>query len=532
MRNTKLRNSLVGAIAVVMTATLAGPVSADDAGFDDVNTKKLRKAVTVNGIMKHERQLQTIANNNDGTRASGTPGYDASVKYVAKQLRQSGYAVKTQEFTFPFSRELAPAELSQVSPTAVDYETDTYDYSGSGDVTGQVVPTNDLVIPATPEPSSNSGCEASDFPAAPAGPAIALIQRGTCTFATKVDLAVAAGYDAVIIFNEGNPGRTDLSVGTLGAPKSVPVVGLSYADGVSLYEATQAGEVTARAFTSTEADLNRKTTNIIADTPKGKNNGKHKGKNKKDEVVVVGAHLDSVAEGPGINDNGSGSATILEIAKKMAKNKDVKQLRRQVRFSFWGAEESGLLGSEHYVANLSAAERSKIYANLNFDMLGSPNYVRFVYDGDGSETPDAGPPGSAEIEKVFTDYFESQGLPTEPTAFDGRSDYGPFIANGIPAGGLFSGAEGVKTAEQAAIYGGTVGEPYDPCYHQACDTINNLNSLALAELGDAAAHAVLTLGKSKSGLTRMPASLSPHRSASPRARNRRDTPWSSDLGYR
>ena len=102
-------------------------------------------------------------------------------------------------------------------------------------------------------------------------------------------------------------------------------------------------------------------------------------------------------------------------------------------------------------------------------MVGSPNYVRFVYDGDGSGEGPAGPPGSAQIEQLFTSYFASQSLASEPTAFDGRSDYGPFIAVGIPAGGLFTGAEGVKTAAQAAVYGGTAGVAYDPCYHQACD---------------------------------------------------------------
>ncbi len=139
-------------------------------------------------------------------------------------------------------------------------------------------------------------------------------------------------------------------------------------------------------------------------------------------------------------------------------------------------------------------------------MLGSPNYVRFVYDGDGSGdsgNPDSeagGPPGSAQIEDIFNNYFADQGLETEPTDFDGRSDYGPFIENGIPAGGLFSGAEGIKTEAEAAIYGGTAGVAYDRCYHQACDTINNLNTKALAELGDAAAHAVMTLARTKSGL--------------------------------
>ena len=250
--------------------------------------------------------------------------------------------------------------------------------------------------------------------------------------------------------------------------------------------------MTVHAFASTENDPNRTTVNVIADSPKGKIKG---------ETVVVGAHLDSVTEGPGINDNGSGSSTILEIAEQMAALKYTKKLQRQVRFAFWGAEENGTLGSEHYVENLTENQRAKIYANLNFDMVGSPNYVRFVYDGDGSDIPeDAGPPGSAAIEAIFTDYFASQGLASAPTAFDGRSDYGAFIAAGIPAGGLFSGAEGVKTAEQAATYGGTAGVAYDVCYHQACDTINNLSTQALYELGDAAAHATLTLAMSKTGL--------------------------------
>jgi len=246
-------------------------------------------------------------------------------------------------------------------------------------------------------------------------------------------------------------------------------------------------DLTVHVFTSTEVVPDTTTTNVIADSPGGDPN----------KVIVVGAHLDSVVAGPGINDNGSGTSTILEIAVQMSKLKI--NPRQKVRFAFWGAEENNLLGSEHYVNNLSDANLNRIYANLNFDMLGSPNYVRFVYDGDGSDTPTAGPPGSAQIEDIFTSYFDSQGLASEPTAFDGRSDYGPFIEAGIPAGGLFSGAEGVKTPEQAAVYGGTAGEPYDACYHEACDDITNLSTQALAELGDAAAHAVLTLARTRSG---------------------------------
>jgi Zn-dependent M28 family amino/carboxypeptidase len=472
--------------AAVLLVTLVPTTPA--AAIDEINTKKLRDAVTVNGILSHERVLQRIANTNGGTRASGTPGYDASAAYVKQTLRRAGYQVREQTFTFPFYRELAPAELSQVSPTPQDYETGTFDYSGTGDVTGQVVPTNDIVIPATPEPSSTSGCEPTDFtPADPAAPQVALIQRGSCDFVVKAENAQAAGYDAVIIFNEGNPGREELFIGTLGGPVDIPVVGLSYEDATELYAQTQAGDVVVRVATSTEVVENAPTTNVLAETPGGDPN----------KVIVVGAHLDSVVVGPGINDNGSGTSAILEIAVQMSKLKI--NPRQKVRFAFWGAEENNLLGSEHYVNTLSNANLAKIYANLNFDMLGSPNYVRFVYDGDGSDSDPAGPAGSAQIEELFTSYFASQGLASEPTPFSGRSDYGPFIAVGIPAGGLFSGAEGEKTPEQAAVYGGTAGEPYDPCYHQACDDINNLNTQALAELGDAAAHAVLTLARTKSG---------------------------------
>jgi Zn-dependent M28 family amino/carboxypeptidase len=476
-------------LSIAVVAALAAAPAQPAAAVDTIDTTRLRDAVTVGGILGHERALQRIANQNGGTRASGTPGFAASVSYVKKTLRTAGYTVKEQPFTFPFFRELAPAELSQVSPAATDYETETFDYSGSGDVTGALVATNDIVVPPTADPSSTSGCEASDFvPASATEPQVALIQRGTCTFGTKAANAEAAGYDAVIIFNEGQPGRDELLTGTLGAVSGIPVVGVSFADGSALYAATQAGAVVVHVVTSTENVPVAETSNVIAETKGGDPN----------KVLVVGAHLDSVSKGPGINDNGSGSATLLEVAEQIAQLKLVP--RQKIRFIFYGAEESGLLGSEHYVANLTDTQLGKIFANLNFDMLGSPNYVRFVYDGDGSSLGVAGPPGSAQIEKVFNDYFAGQGLPTDPTDFNGRSDYGPFIEAGIPAGGLFSGAEVEKTPAQAAIYGGTAGEPYDSCYHQACDTVNNLNTKALFELGDGATHAIWTLARSRTGL--------------------------------
>ncbi|KUL37576.1 M28 family metallopeptidase [Actinoplanes awajinensis] len=480
----RTRTLAVPLVAALIVALAPQPASA----VDEISTKKLRDAVTVAGILGHERVLQRIATQNGGTRASGTPGFAASAAYVTGVLKSAGYKVKEQKFTFAFYRELAPAQLLRVSPAGPAYATTTYDYSASGDITGRVVPALDNVLPPTATPSSTAGCSATDFtPASATAPEIALIQRGGCDFAVKAANAAAAGYDAAIIFNEGQEGRTELFHGTLGGPAAIPVVGLSFADGSALDAAASAGDVTLRVVTSTEVNPNATTSNIIADSPAG----------NPDRVLVVGAHLDSVVPGPGINDNGSGSATILEIAVQLAKLKITP--RQQVRFAFWGAEEGGLLGSTHYVANLSDTDLTHIFANLNFDMVGSPNYVRFVYDGDGSATGTSGPTGSDQIESLFTTYFTAQGLATDPTAFDGRSDYGPFIDAGIPAGGLFSGAEGIKTPEQAAVYGGTAGAPYDACYHQACDDINNLNAKALSELGDGAAHAVLTLARTKTG---------------------------------
>jgi hypothetical protein len=474
--------------ASILVVALLVPVSTASA-VDAINTAKLRNAVTVNGILGHERVLQRIANRNGGTRASGTAGFDESAAYVKGRLEAAGYDVTEQEFTFPFFRDLSAPELDQVSPTPRSYETASFQFSGSGEVSGALVATNDVVIPPGPNPStSNSGCEPADFTPVPTtDPHVALIQRGTCTFAVKAANAEAAGYDAVIIFNEGQEGRQELLTGTLGVPFDIPVVGLSFADGADLFSAVGAGPVQVRVFTDTETNPEATTKNIIADSQGG----------DPDKVVVVGAHLDSVVAGPGINDNGSGTSTILEIAEQMSAL-HIKP-RQKVRFAFWGAEEANLLGSEHYVDQLSDEGLAAIFANLNFDMVGSPNYVRFVYDGDGSDTAAAGPPGSAQIEAIFNQYFASQGLATDPTAFDGRSDYGPFIAVGIPAGGLFTGAEGIKTEAQTAVYGGTAGVAYDVNYHQAGDTINNLNTKALAEMGDAAAHAVMTLARTKTG---------------------------------
>jgi len=192
----------------------------------------------------------------------------------------------------------------------------------------------------------------------------------------------------------------------------------------------------------------------------------------KNNVLVVGAHLDSVPAGPGINDDGSGTAMLLAQAEAMAKNKHGKNLRQKIRFGWWGAEEEGLIGSSYYASHLSDAEVKKIDGMLDYDMLASQNYVRFLYDGDGSDNPGLeGPPGSGLIEKVQDDWFKSKGQATDRVPFDGRSDYVGFTDRGIPAGGIFAGAEQPKTAEQEAIYGGAAGSAYDVCYHEICDDL-------------------------------------------------------------
>ena len=343
---------------------------------------------------------------------------------------------------------------------------------------------------------STSGCEAADFAGFTAGH-IALMQRGSCPFAQKVTNAQTAGAVGAIIFNSGTPGNEGVVAGTLGETAqdgqptppdvTIPAVGISYAEGDRL--SRESDPTTGQIVVAAKSDQ-RKSTNIIADTRSGNPNN----------VTIVGSHLDSVLEGPGINDNGSGSAFNLELALQMAKNKI--RTENRVRFAFWGAEESGLVGATRYVAAISDEEFAKIAANLNFDMLASPNHGKFVYDGNFSDTPPPATapnvnPGAAYIESVFLKYFQSVRISPDPSAFDGRSDYKPFQDNGVAAGGLFSGAEVAKSAAQAAKWGGTAGVAFDPNYHQAGDNINNLNLNGWDQMADAGAHVLAMLSEDR-----------------------------------
>ncbi|GAB3311267.1 aminopeptidase PaaP [Geodermatophilus aquaeductus] len=495
---------LLVALALPANAALAAP-GGNACDHRSNNTyDKLLECVTLEGVREHQAEFQKIADNSTdpvypGTRAAGTDGYADSVDYVADLLEEAGYEVTLDpvEITFNF-----PAVLRQLTPVAAEYETGVFTGSGSGEVEGQVIPI-DISLETGELAVSTSGCEPEDFAGVDwSGDSdIALVQRGTCFFGTKAYYAEQAGAEAVIVMNQGNtPEREELIVADAtsvdepipGAPgpvtHGIPVVGASSADGLAL------AEEGSTAFVEVLPAETRTDYNVIAELP---------GKNP-DNVVMAGAHLDSVTEGPGINDNGSGSAAILETALLMANTHPENTLR----FAWWAAEEQGLVGSADYVAGLSEAERERIALYMNYDMVGSPNYVFMVYDSDESTFPAPEgvtiPPGSTAIEDLYESYYTYVGEPYDDTEYSGRSDYEAFILAGIPSGGLFTGAEGIKTEEQAAIWGGTAGEQFDPCYHEACDTYENVDLHALEVNSDLIAFAMLTYAYSTESVNGVP----------------------------
>ena len=480
------------AAVVLVTSTLSGAPGYAGPAPDST---AFRDAVTPAGITEHLTALQSIAAVHDDTRASGTEGYDQSVDYVVSRLRTAGYSPTVQTFEFPFFRENAPSTLSQTSPDATTYDNpddfSSMTYSASGTVTDATVVPVDTTL--TPTETSTSGCEAADFPAEVDG-AVALMQRGTCPFGDKVANAQTAGAVAAIVFNRGTPGNEGSVAGTLGAPQAdpgIPALGASFALGQDL--ADPAG-TTVSITSDTESEI-RDTYNVLAETPGG----------KEKNTIQAGAHLDSVVAGPGINDNGSGSASLLEVAEAMA---DV-QPRNKVRFSWWGAEELGLLGSEHYVADLAAndpAALQQIALYLNFDMVGSPNYVRFVYDGDNSAFP-VGParprdrpvPVRSRRCSTTTSVVRTSRRtrpPSAAAATTGRSS--PRASR--PAG-CSPGPRASRRRRRQPIYGGQAGVAYDHCYHADCDDFSNVNMDAIDEMSDAMAHAVYTYALDASSVT-------------------------------
>jgi Zn-dependent M28 family amino/carboxypeptidase len=470
------RSKLATVLAV--SALVAAPTATASAAEPEgpALAQKLAKKVTTEGVNRHLIAFQRISDRNGGNRAALTPGYNASVDYVAGKLRDEGFIVSTP--TFEFDVQVTDAELARVD--GVNYQAIVMTASPQTPVGGVTGP-----LRVVPE-DAGTGCEASDFAGQDFTGSVALIRRGGCTFEQKHLNAFAAGAIAVLVSNNvAGP----LSGVTLTNPGKIPTGGVSQADGTTL-----AGKAGLPVTVDMRYHLEKRTDrNVIAETRTG----------RKNNVVMAGAHLDSVELGAGINDNGTGSAALLETALKLGSSPKVNNA---IRFAWWGAEERGLIGSTKWVQSLTFEQQLDIALYLNFDMVGSPNAAYFIYDGDNSDgvgSP-AGPYGSAQIEKAFADYFAAKGVPTEGTDFSGRSDYGEFIKQGIPAGGLFTGAEGVKTAAQAAKWGGTAGIAYDPCYHSKCDNLGNIDRVALGRNAGAIAFVTAAYGVSTEDVNGVP----------------------------
>jgi Zn-dependent M28 family amino/carboxypeptidase len=443
---------LIAALLAFLSVGCSGEGGGETTAARGPTAERLAEVVTVEGLRAHLVALQQIADENGGTRASGTPGYDASVGYVVEQLREAGYEPRLHRFRYTDSRELAPAELDQLSPDAATYVAGEdfipLRYSGGGEV--------DAVLEPVDADSETSGCESSDFDGFPRG-AIALVRRGGCFFSIKVGNASDAGAAAVLVFNDGSPGHETPMEATLVRPVELPALSLANDIGEELAHAAQPIRLHVSASIESGEVVDA---NVLADLP-----GTRQG-----APLLLGAHLDSVVSGPGINDNGSGVATLLELAKQA--RRIGYRPERPVRFAFWAAEEPGIVGSTEYVESLASA--AEIGAVVNLDTVGSPNAEALVYEGD------------PRIENVLADAVRAEGLEPVPIQLEGRSDHAPFAEAGVPVGGLFTGADDP----------GPGGNPHDPCYHRPCDTIENVDVATLEHMADALAIALTGLTRS------------------------------------
>ncbi|PMN89688.1 M28 family metallopeptidase [Enterovibrio norvegicus] len=525
-------------VVAISAALLTGFAGCEDPRWV---AKKVSNAMKEKRLVDHLEGLEVAAvptpDGESTTRAAGSDGYSNSVDYITETLQRHGYEVTYQAFDFRAWEEQSGTSLS-VNGQALVHARDATDdipadfatmsYSGSSD--GAISADIAFVTPdfdfESPDYDDTDGCEASDFDGVDVSGKVAVIQRGGCTFNAKVVNAENAGAVGAIVFNQGNDeGRKAVVNGTLGSDSeaSIPAFGARYDLGKAWFDALEANTIAAALNVSVEDEV-VETRNVLAETEGG----------DPDQIIMVGAHLDSVPEGPGINDNGSGTAGILEYAirlKKKLKKLHVDQ-KNKVRFAWWAAEEAGLVGSDYYSnevfgaiyddaqtqimeelgitdpSELTDAQRDMVEARyneinpvkmyLNFDMIGSPNYIYGVMDGDLSDTKDdpnnaypgdfEPPKGTSDIESLFNEFFTDNDETTIPQALSKRSDYSGFADWGVAFGGLFTGAERVKSAEEAELFGGEVDVAYDKCYHQACDDLNNVSNEALTKNSRALAY--------------------------------------------
>ncbi|GAA1365723.1 M20/M25/M40 family metallo-hydrolase [Brevibacterium luteolum] len=473
--------------AVAVTAAAALGLGMTSPAMAAPVTEHTDMGVTGDQVFKHLTELNEIseANKEDGYRALGTKGYEEASEYVEGVMKEAGFEVERQEFDLPRQT------FDEVSLSVNGVEQKDFGTISNAEGTEEPLTDVPMTLPAGAADNAGLGCSGEAF-TEDNKKTIVLIQRGECAFGDKITNASKAGAAGVIIYNNQD-GASNFTAGDR-VEGNAPAGALSKAEGDALVEKIKAVDPEGPK-TAVTADMTVETTfetvktwNVMAETKAG----------DPDNVQMMGAHLDGVPEGPGVNDNASGVAGLLAVAEGMA-GLDY-EVDNKVRFGFWVAEEVGLVGSTHYVNDLAQnnpEELKKIKAYLNYDMIGSENYVVGTLDSDGSDVkiPDGVtvPEGSAELEKIFTDYFDDKGQLHIGTEFSGRSDYQAFIDNGVPVSGLFSGADGIKTEEDVKKFGGTAGVPRDRYYHTPEDNLENVNQESLGIFAPAMAFAAHTL---------------------------------------
>ncbi|CAF3463202.1 unnamed protein product [Rotaria sp. Silwood1] len=506
---------VTGLFGIVTLALAAATLGTLNKRFDSIvstsTTNKpnlnsiLAETIQIEDLMTHLRQLQRIANESNGTRAINTRGFNETVNYIEKYLKDQGTVLKVMRETFQirnFAIGPDPILLSLINGTEKNY---TYSSKlARSDFTYVIYTTStnfsDYVrvinIP-------NFGCAKNEWQNATG--LVALVKAGgQCTYAEKGILAGKNGVMALLFYNDG---ETNANLAPISArlreTNKLPALYLSYAAGQALADASLFTTVMVKISIQLQNLGTFPVDNICADTTDGDIS----------KTIVVGSHSDSVPAGPGINDNGSGTAANLVLAANLARlyrTTNYTKYKYRVRFCWWAAEEIGLAGSSYHLQKAQntttpGERRSDYLINLNFDMAGSPNFIFGIYDANTapSETPPQAIPGSIKVTELYRDWFIGQNLPWDYRAFNGRSDYGPFLEACIAAGGVATGSDAVKTAVQREKYRQLVGENnagfagaiLDPCYHQACDTLANIHQFGYEKLIQAAAYGLEYLGQ-------------------------------------
>ncbi|KAK6531262.1 hypothetical protein TWF281_008082 [Arthrobotrys megalospora] len=441
---------IAGCIACANAAVLTPPLDSEG----------MQALVTKDKLLSNLKDLDRIASENGGNRAFGLPGFTASLNYVKSHLATSNkYKSWTQDFNTKFTQQAVSFTVDGKAyyVASVNYHINRADTTF--DVTAQVVKGPTGTDACTPEAYSNLDVKDK----------IVIVGRGDCpaggSIAYRLRPAISAGAAAVIIHMDTQEGSDTLrnSILQVSDPQNFrPTAFMDYKDGLSLLSLLEAGEPVSAKFVQTYVEDTRTTQNLFAESIAGDPNN----------VIMLGAHLDSVQDGPGINDDGSGTSLLITIFHALQSYRP----KNKIRLAWWGAEELGLVGSKYYTSNLSKAEANSILLYLNFDMVSRGYYG--VFDGDGKTHGLAGPPGSDVIEKLFIDHLVAKGIPLTAAVFTGGSDYASFMSTlKKPVGGMHSGT----------------GPAQDPCYHRRCDTYSNANGTHLEVIAKAAAHVLSVL---------------------------------------